>query len=110
MSFTGLSYAVDIGQPVKVPLLATVAGTLTDPTVLTFAWDCTDSAGHSLVAETVWTYGVTGSIVRNSVGTFYAIVVPSIGGTWTVRFVGTGACQLAQNGTFLCSSSRLTPP
>lgn len=108
MTFTRLPSSVDIGQPVTVPVECFVGTVDTDPTTLSFSWDCIDPVtGAVIVPATVWTLGGTGSITKTATGRYSAIVTPTLGGTWRVRWVGTGACAFAQNGSFQCNDSPL---
>src|SRR5579863_5256219 len=41
---------------------------------------------------TVWTYGSTGYIVRTAQGLYLAQVLLTSPGTWSLEWLGTGAC------------------
>lgn len=87
-----------LGQPVTLSASFDVNGTPTDPTALTLTVE--DAAGD----ETVYTFGVGVTIVKDSDGEFHATLVPAIQGRWVYRFVGTGTASGANEGEFLVTS------
>ena len=69
----------------------------TDPTEVTLTY--IPGPGEEAV---VWTYGGFGSIVRVSTGIYQAELDTTTGapGTWSVKWVGTGACAAVWIATF----------
>lgn len=93
-----------IGQGVVVTAAFTVGVTPTDPTTLTLSIE--DADGD----VTIYTYGVGGTIVRDSAGVFHATLSPAEIGTWRYRWVGTGAAASAIEGDFEITSTFLPSP
>ena len=50
-------------------------------------------------------YYVGGQLTRTGVGAYYVPVLPTIVGTWSYRWEGTGAVVAAHDNTFIVSSS-----
>ena len=74
-----------------------------DPTTITLKWAVTVDATYGSV--TTWTYGGTGSVVRDDVGIYSAeLTTASTPGLWTVEWLGTGACAAVETATFLVTS------
>ena len=85
----------DIGDLVKLDAkFVDEDGALTDPTATTFSIKV--PAG----TVTTYTYGVTADIVRDSTGLFHLDYSPTAEGIHYYRFVGTGACQTAEEKPF----------
>jgi hypothetical protein len=58
-----------------------------DPTAVTMAWAVNGGSA------TVWTYLGTGSIVKDEVGVYYALLdTTDTPGSWVVKWEGTGTC------------------
>jgi len=85
----------DIGDLVRLSATFTdTAGALTDPTATTFSIKVPSGT------VTTYTYGVTADIVRDSLGLFHVDYSPLAEGIHYYRFVGTGACQTADEAPF----------
>src|SRR5258708_4089071 len=88
-----------LGQLVRLSCTFSGGRTPTDPTTITTAYR--DPSG----AVTSLTYGVDAALKRQSTGVYYVDVSASIGGTWSHRFAGTGACESADEKTFYVKRS-----
>jgi hypothetical protein len=49
---------------------------------------------------TVLTYGVADNVVRNKQGEYSATVLLNVPGSWTLKWTGTGACNVPNLVTF----------
>ncbi len=85
----------DIGDLVRLSATFTnTAGVVTDPTATT----CAIKVPSGTV--TTYTYLVDVDLVRDSAGAFHLDYSPVAEGIHTYRFVGTGACQTAEEKPF----------
>ena len=85
----------DIGDLVRLSATFTnTAGAVTDPTATT----CSIRVPSGTV--TTHTYGVSADLVRDSTGLFHLDYSPTVEGIHNYRFVGTGACQTAEEKPF----------
>lgn len=94
--------SINPGDLVRVstdPPFTNAAGVATDPTTVTLEWR---RAGG---ATTTWVYGTDVEVVRDAAGTFHADIPIAERGLHYYRWVGTGAVQAAEEGTFLVTTS-----
>ena len=90
-----LDGTTDIGDVVTVTALTkNSAGTLTNPTAITFY--VKDPLGE--IADYI--YGTDNEVARPSTGTFTFDYTPTLRGTYTVRVVATGTVKAAERDTF----------
>lgn len=94
----------DIGDQVRLgnysgadgaAAFATLAGTATDPTVVTLTVEKPDGS------QLVYGYpsaGADGTLTKESTGRFYRDVTLDQSGMWSYRLVGTGAVVAAAEG------------
>lgn len=84
----------DLGDRVVVEGSFTVNDIAADPTATTLTVHEPDGT------ETVYTYGVGATVVRDSAGEFHANLDPDLVGLWQYRWVGTGAAAAASRNEF----------
>lgn len=76
-------------------------GVLTDPTTVILKFAVQGQA------PTTWTYAAS-QLTRVSTGVYQATLDTSAGaGTWTVEWIGTGACEVVNAATFAVNSAPL---
>ncbi len=88
-----------LGQVVHLTASFAVSGTATDPGTVSLI--TRDPGG----AEITYTYGGVGTIVRDSTGNYHQDVTPDKSGTWGYRWVSTGVCASAAEGSFYLNIS-----
>lgn len=79
------------------------AGTLTDPTTVTFT--ARRRRGKTIDAATEYVYLTDAEVVRVSVGVFKLTIDP-LPGDWHVHVQGTGACHAAGEAEFTITAAR----
>lgn len=87
------------GQQVRLTATFTVNGAATDPTTVVFK--SKDATG----TVTTLTYGTDPQPVRTATGIFYVDLTLSTDGAVFYRFVGTGTCVAASEGSVLVESA-----
>lgn len=80
------------GDTVQISFESNVAGTPTDPGTLTLY--ITDGQG----ANTSYVYGVGMTIVKDGTGLYHALISMINSGTWSYRWVATGAVARSVQG------------
>lgn len=86
----------DRGDLIRVSATFTnQAGAALDPTAIVFKFT-TPAA-----ATTIYTYGVDGQLVRDSIGNYHVDVNANAAGRWRYRYESTGTGQAAAEGVFL---------
>ena len=105
----------DEGSLVRIstsPPFQNLSGVNTDPTDVYLEWQILPQSGV-WSATTTWHFqppstSVTGSIVRDSTGTFHAdLDTTGQPGLWTYRWRGEGAIQAVFDGSFYVDASPL---
>lgn len=76
----------------------TSAGTLTDPTTVTFRWRVNGGT------ETAWIV-TAGQVVKDSTGLYHADVQTTVAGTYAYRWEGVGALIADAEGSFVVTST-----
>lgn len=99
-----------VGQAGSYPAVFTVDGAATDPTQVYFSWSITDTQGNVIEAKTTWHYGVDSEITKQSTGHYTALIIPDIDGILLWRWVGTGTCIAALNGSDIIQPAPLALP
>ncbi len=93
MSVTVNSY--DKGDLVRCTgAFTTTAGAAMDPAAVFFKFR--DPNG----VVVTYTYGVDGSLVKDSTGNYHADIDAAIAGEWIYKFYSTGNGQAAETGSF----------
>lgn len=88
------------GNLVRVSMtLKDSAGTLIDPTGLTFTYK--PPTGNA----TTWTFGVDSELVKDGVGLYHADIDANQAGKWRYRWESTGTGQAAKEGEFEITKS-----
>ena len=82
----------NIGSVVRLSVAFTVGTDATDPTTIVFKLEKPDG---SIIT---YTYGTDVQSVRDSKGNYHVDYTLATAGTYTYRFVGTGACAAAAEG------------
>ena len=82
------------GDLIRVRATFNIGGILTDPTTVTLKYKAPTGT------ITTWVYLTDNQLVRESVGSFYADISVTAGGTWNYRWEGTGAAQGANQSSF----------
>jgi uncharacterized protein YfaS (alpha-2-macroglobulin family) len=85
----------EVGDAVRCEVVfRDLDGQLADPDAVTFRY----RQGNGAI--TVLTYGADAELVRDSLGTFHADVVPDVAGVWHYAFRGTGSVKAAAERSF----------
>ena len=87
------------GSLVRVSVIFTVSGVLTDPSIVRLKYK--NPAGTT----TTWVYLTDAQLVRDGVGQYRADIDANAGGTWNWRWEGTGAAQGADQDTFTVTAA-----
>ena len=86
------------GQQVRSTVTFTVGGSATDPTTVVAKVMAPDGT------VTTYAYGTDAELVKNTTGVYYVDITGDQDGPWNYRFVGTGTCVAASEGTFYITS------
>ncbi len=89
----------DVGNLVRVSCEFKVHGALADPTGVVAKFETPANA------DTTYTYGVDGALVKDATGRYHFDIDVTAAGTWTYRFNGTGTGQAAIEGTFIAKAT-----
>ena len=90
------------GDLVRLRGAFTNAGDLpADPTVVTVRYR---PPGGAIVQKV---YGADPEVVRESAGIYHIDVPITVGGTWTYRWIGTGAVQTADETSFAAMAATI---
>lgn len=76
------------------PPFSNDAGVPTDPDTVQLVWRRRGAPPKTL------TYLTDSALTKDSTGTYRALVTPTRAGTYYFRWVGTGAAQASEEGTF----------
>lgn len=91
----------ELGQSVRLTAsFANAAGAATDPTTVTFQLGLRTENPPPDPTATSLVFGVSGSVVKDSVGRYHCDITPATAGVWTTRVVGTGTVAAAAVGAF----------
>lgn len=86
---------INVGSLERVSVTFTgTNGAVADPTAVTCRYR--SPAG----TETSLTYGVDGSLVKDSTGVYHVDIPCTVAGIWRARFAGTGAVVAAAEDSF----------
>lgn len=91
----------DVGDVVRVQSAFTVSGTATDPTTVTLSVKEPDGT------VTSYTYAAA-EITKSTTGVYYKDISIDASGTWSYRWVGTGAVATAEEGQFLVRNQKVS--
>ncbi len=83
-----------LGQRVRLSVTFRVDGVLTDPTTVTLK--VMDPEGNI----DTYVYGVS-TVQKESLGVYYADIIPDEEGEWNYRYEGTGTCTAVEEDSFL---------
>lgn len=91
-----MAQQINIGDVRRVSVVFTNAGSaVADPTTIKLHVRKPFSA-----QATSYTYGVGGTIVKDSTGNYHADLSLDTAGTWYYEWEGTGAVEVAEEGSF----------
>ena len=85
----------DIGDSVRTSTEFKVASVLTDPTVITLKV----KTPTGTISTYIYNSG-DGVIIRDSAGVYRADIVVTAAGTWTYKWIGTGAAAAVEERQF----------
>ena len=91
----------DIGDAIRLQgVFQDTSGAYIDPTVVHLKIRKPDGT------LTDWIYGVAADIEKPSVGTYYAVVIPTMEGLHWYRFTGSGSYAAAEERAFYVNPAR----
>lgn len=97
--------AYDVHDHPRITVKFYVSGVLTDPTTLVFKFHRSDANDQNPLADTTYTYGVGGEIVKDSTGVYHVDIDLTASGVYHYQWLSTGTAAGADEGKFTVNPS-----